>query len=114
MFEKSLWLEFKDIELEGNFFIPIQSFSGIGYDEDNILIWVTGKEVIIFENPKNELSIISMREITINLAKEIKRFSKSEQGTVIDLSHMASIMANNKLLEQRQSDNLSQEDNTNV
>ena len=97
------WIEYEDQDLEGTFFIPLSSFSGIGYTEDDIRLLISGQEVVIFETI--DLDIHQIRDITVEVAKNIDIYSVSDERSPIDLNFEI-----RKLLEFK-GYNISQEDN---
>lgn len=100
------WIEYEDQDLEGTFFIPLSSFSGIGYTEDDIRLFISGQEAVIFENTDFEKH--QMREITVEVAKNIDIYSVSDERSPIDLNFEI-----RKFIEFK-GYKISQEDNTNV
>ena len=78
------WIEYEDQDLEGTFFIPLSSFSGIGYTEDDIRLLISGQEAVIFE--AIDLDIHQIREITVEVAKNIDIYSVSDERSPIDLN----------------------------
>lgn len=78
------WIEYEDQDLNGTFFIPLSSFSGIGYTEDDIRLFISGQEAVIFEN--TDFEIHQMREITVEVAKNIDIYSVSDERSPIDLN----------------------------
>lgn len=100
------WIEYEDQDLNGTFFIPLSSFSGIGYTEDDIRLFISGQEAVIFEN--TDFEIHQMREITVEVAKNIDIYSVSDERSPIDLNFEI-----RKFIEFK-GYKISQEDNTNV
>lgn len=100
------WIEYEDQDLNGTFFIPLSSFSGIGYTEDDIRLFISGQEAVIFEN--TDFEIHQMREITVEVAKNIDIYSVSDERSPIDLNFEI-----RKFIEFK-GYKISQEDSTNV
>jgi len=99
------WIEYEDQDLVGTFFIPLSSFLGIGYTEDDIRLLISGQEVVIFETIYLDIPKHQIREIIVEVAKNIDIYSVSDERSPIDLNFEI-----RKLLEFK-GYNISQEDN---